>query len=124
MPIHDWTRVSAGTFHDFHLSWIVALRNALNCRLLPDNCYAQANQDAANHSDPSYETAEPLIGLDELDAYVRKQNTLVIHHSSDDRVIALIEIVSPGNKAKKTSVPRAHRQSPRCFVSRNPSFAH
>lgn len=22
MPIHDWTRVSAGTFHDFHVAWI------------------------------------------------------------------------------------------------------
>ena len=22
MPTHDWTRVSAGTFHDFHCTWI------------------------------------------------------------------------------------------------------
>jgi hypothetical protein len=22
MPIHDWTRVDAGIFHDFHQSWV------------------------------------------------------------------------------------------------------
>ena len=22
MPVHDWTHVSAGTFHDFHCTWI------------------------------------------------------------------------------------------------------
>ena len=30
MPIHDWTRVEAGDFHDFHQCWVVAIRNALN----------------------------------------------------------------------------------------------
>ena len=30
MPIHDWTRVTAGTWHDFHLAWIVQTSNALN----------------------------------------------------------------------------------------------
>ena len=28
MPIHDWTRVKAGTFHDFHLAWIAEMRKA------------------------------------------------------------------------------------------------
>jgi hypothetical protein len=41
MPLHDWTRVSAGTFHDFHVSWNVALKEALNTRLLPAEYYAQ-----------------------------------------------------------------------------------
>src|SRR5208337_5053320 len=26
MPVHDWTRVSAGIFHHFHLEWIGAPR--------------------------------------------------------------------------------------------------
>src|SRR5260370_21420979 len=46
MPIHDWTRVSAGTWHDFHLAWIAELRNALNGGLLPPDYYAQAEQIA------------------------------------------------------------------------------
>src|SRR3954469_17956509 len=44
MPIHDWTRISAGTFHDFHNSWITELRNAMNGGLLPPGYYAQGEQ--------------------------------------------------------------------------------
>jgi hypothetical protein len=46
MPVHDWTRVDAGIFHDFHQGWIVAIRNALNAGLLPDDFYALAEQVA------------------------------------------------------------------------------
>jgi hypothetical protein len=35
MPVHDWTQVTAGTFHDFHKAWITELRNALNGGVLP-----------------------------------------------------------------------------------------
>jgi hypothetical protein len=37
MPVHDWTRVDAGLFHDFHQGWTVALRNALNAGMLPSD---------------------------------------------------------------------------------------
>ena len=30
MPVHDWTRVQAGTFHHFHCAWITHLAEALN----------------------------------------------------------------------------------------------
>ncbi len=30
MPIHDWARVDAGTFHGFHTAWITHLSEALN----------------------------------------------------------------------------------------------
>ena len=46
MPIHDWTRVSAGTWHDFHVAWIAELRNVLNDGLLPADYYARAEQIA------------------------------------------------------------------------------
>jgi hypothetical protein len=39
-----------------------------------------------------HETVEP-------DAYVRRQRNIAVRHSSDDRIVALIEIVSTGNKA-------------------------
>jgi hypothetical protein len=35
MPVYAWTRVTAGTFHDFHNAWITELRNALNGGVLP-----------------------------------------------------------------------------------------
>jgi hypothetical protein len=44
MPIHDWTRVEAGDFHDFHQCWVVAIGNVLNGGLLPPGCMAMAGQ--------------------------------------------------------------------------------
>ena len=35
MPIHDWTRVDAGIFHAFHLSWIAEIARVLNRGQLP-----------------------------------------------------------------------------------------
>src|ERR1700752_1009570 len=35
MPIHDWTGVDANLFHDFHQTWTINIRNALNGGLLP-----------------------------------------------------------------------------------------
>ena len=35
MPIHDWTRLDSGIFHDFHNMWLIALRNAIKHTLPP-----------------------------------------------------------------------------------------
>jgi hypothetical protein len=119
MPIHDWTRVSAGTFHDFHTVWMGALRTAFNDGLLPADYYAMCEQDAGDVG-PDVLTlcagesagnggggviavaqSPPKVQITasaEVDFYALKQRTLVIRHSSDDRIVALLEIVSPGNK--------------------------
>jgi hypothetical protein len=129
MPIHDWTRVSAGTWHDFHLAWISEIRNVLNGGLLPPDHYAQAEQIAGplgpdvltlQEFDPETSEAEPepsngnggtmvatapprtrYSAAAELDDYVLKRRTLVIRHVSGDRIVALIELVSPGNKSSR-----------------------
>lgn len=126
MPIHDWTRVTAGTFHDFHCAWIVEIRNMLNTRLLPPDYYALAEQVAGDvgpdvltlHvNEPMGEngpgesreisavaTAPPRVRFTataEVDLYALRQRTLVIHHASDDRIISLLEILSPGNKSSR-----------------------
>ena len=44
MPVHDWTRVDAGIFHDFHLEWISRIKHALNSGILPPEYYALAEQ--------------------------------------------------------------------------------
>src|SRR5262249_52888307 len=46
MPVHDWTRVDAGIFHDFHTVWIGQIRTVLNDGLLPQGYYALAEQHA------------------------------------------------------------------------------
>ena len=115
MPIHDWTRVTAGTWHAFHLSWISEIRKPLNGGLLPSSYYAQAEQIAGpmgpdvltlqteelstdlEHENGSsgglaVATAPPRVRLVdemEMDDYARKRRTLVIRHVSGDRIIAL-----------------------------------
>jgi hypothetical protein len=42
-----------------------------------------------------------LVAESELLEYLPKRRTLVIRHVSGDRIIALIELVSPGNKATR-----------------------
>lgn len=46
MPIHDWSKVNAATFHDFHNTWIVNIKSRLNDGLLPDGYYAMSEQHA------------------------------------------------------------------------------
>ena len=122
MPVHDWTRVDAGTFHHFHLEWVGALAGVLNRGLLPPNYYAMAEQiaggigpDVLSLQRPSRDdglgdgpaggvvlaTTPPRVQLRfraEPDVYAAKARTIVIRHVSKHRVIAMVEIVSPGNK--------------------------
>jgi len=104
------------------------LRNALNGGILPDGYYAQGEQRAgrvgpdllALHADSEPDGPQPAWQVEESglvtvadhppkvslsfeassDAafYQTKQRTLVIYHASGDRIVALIEIVSPANK--------------------------
>lgn len=133
MPIHDWTRVTAGTWHDFHTVWLGEIRTALNAGLLPGDYYAQAEQIAGPlgpdvlvleatsppgsngvaHPTPDTQgglavaTRPPrprLVGEAEMNDYVLKRRTVVIRHASDDRIVALLELVSPGNKATRSAL--------------------
>ena len=128
MPVHDWTRVGAGTFHDFHSSWIVHLKESLNGGILPEGYYALAEQRAGQvapdvlalhegkpRSDEplppgtvAVAQAPPKVSLtmtaDEAAGYVLARRTLTVRHSSDHRIVALIEIVSSGNKDRERSV--------------------
>jgi hypothetical protein len=128
MPIHDWTRVSAGTFHDFHNAWITELRNAMNGGLLPTGYYAQGEQWAGQintdvltlHAGAQSEVIPSGGGVAVVEeappqvsrrvaaseaAHVRAaRRTLVIRHRSGHRVVALLEIVSPANKDRPRSV--------------------
>lgn len=131
MPIHDWTRVTAGTFHDFHSAWIAELRRALNSGLLPEGYYAQAEQ-AATQIIPDVITLQEPDGdapvasgdegglglavavvpprvtvsdqITEATLIASRRRRLVIRHATGDRIIAVLEIVSPGNKEKRSAL--------------------
>jgi hypothetical protein len=57
MPIHDWTRVRPNRFHDFHQSWTIAIRNAVNAGLLAPSHFAMVEQQAGG-SEPDVITPE------------------------------------------------------------------
>src|ERR1043165_8138143 len=44
MPVHDWKRVSDGTFHDFYYSWVLEIKRALKRLPLPEGYYVMAEQ--------------------------------------------------------------------------------
>src|SRR5688572_6310047 len=44
MPIHDWTSVKAGIYHNFHVLWTTSITNRLNAGLLPAGFFAMAEQ--------------------------------------------------------------------------------
>jgi hypothetical protein len=87
MPIYDWTRVDAGLFHDFHQDWTIELRRSLNAgRLLPGFVALVDRQ-----------TGGPIPEAEE-ETYARRANRIRIQHRHGE-VVAVIEIVSPGNKS-------------------------
>jgi hypothetical protein len=130
MPIHDWTRVDAGIFHDFHHALIEEIKRALNRGLLPPEYYAMAEQITGNigpdvlalqravYGSLSGEAATPAGGIavassppkarfhaqTEIDEYALKAKAVVIRHRSHHQVIAIVEIVSPGNKSSQSAL--------------------
>jgi hypothetical protein len=122
MPVHDWTRVDAGIFHDFHHSWVAEVARGLNRGLLPAEYYALLEQIAGDRKpgvrtlkgpakggepDPSPPGAVALAAAPpkvhfraraEMDIYAAKAKAVVIRHTSRHQVIAVVEVVSPGNK--------------------------
>ena len=127
MPVHDWTRVDAGTFHALHTAWITHLSEALNGGILPSGYYAMPEQhggrliaDVLTLQVPQPPPAPPAeesggVALADAPPRVRRRlspspsargtrRTLTIRHVSGHRIIALVEIVSPANKDRATHV--------------------
>lgn len=96
MPVHDWSRVGNWVFHDFHLSWIAGLWKTLNADVLTRDYYAMI-EHAARLDEPNL----PDSRADhwEAEPFTRRQPSVVIRRDGDERIVALIEILSPGNKS-------------------------
>ncbi len=95
MPIHDWTRVYAGLFHDFHQTWSIYMKDTLNAGMLPNGMAALVERSAGSK-----------------EFYSDLANRIVVKHQLG-RTIGIIEIVSPGNKDSKRAfqqfLDRRHR---------------
>ncbi len=122
MPVHDWTRVYAGLLHDFHQSWSIRIKDAMNAGLLPAGLSALVEQKAgpkqyyvltvdsmaaprrAGEQGDGLLTATPpatrLVRKSSKEFYSDRANRIVVKHRLG-RTVAVIEIVSPGNKDSK-----------------------
>lgn len=126
MPIHDWTRVPSGLFHHFHQSWTIRLTDALNAGRLPKGLSALAEQrfgaweadlltiearGNGNRREPengaSTQTrSRPktrFMRKSDMEIYAGRANHIVVKHHLG-RIVAVIEILSPGNKHSKAAL--------------------
>ena len=116
MPIHDWTRVDAGTWHGFHFGWVAAIDRALNCGVLPDGYYADPERSAlpvarafefveddepADQPPPRFSVVRRAGFAAE---YAAKAHHVAIRREVDDRLVAQIQLASPGYKLRPSSV--------------------
>jgi hypothetical protein len=123
MPIHDWSQIDHGIFHDFHQAWTIEIRKALNGGLLPAGFFALAEQVISGPI-PDVVTLQRKPRRDNLpqrngglavadappqarfitsadcEPYAARANQIVIRHQLGE-VVAVIEIVSPGNKSSQ-----------------------
>lgn len=125
MPVHDWTKVRAGTFHHFHHTWITYLCASLNHGVLPSRYFALAEQvaskpipdllalDFGQIEGPGddrggvgvieHPPKSQIVAMADIDVYARKANRIAIRHVDGD-LVAVMEIVSPGNKSSKHAI--------------------
>lgn len=125
MPIHDWTKVPAGLFHDFHQSWSVRIKDALNSGFLPKGIAALVEQrsgpfepdvlaierrikqpPAAGHNGGVATMTPPvtrIVRRTDKAGYAERANRIVVKHHLG-RIIAVIEILSPGNKDSRAAL--------------------
>jgi hypothetical protein len=126
MPVHDWTRVDDGTYHGFHSAWITHLSEAMNGGLLPSGYYALPEQHSLDYiadvltlqipretpaagaltGGVSVLEAPPKVSrrLEMQPPYAQLRKTLTVRRESGHRIVALIEILSPGNKGSQGKV--------------------
>ncbi|MGL4550343.1 MAG: DUF4058 family protein [Gemmataceae bacterium] len=90
--MHDWTRVEPTIYHHFHQQWSAAIADELNAGRLPSGLSALLEQRAGGPS-PDVLTVDVL----------KRANRIAIWHRLK-RVVCIIEIVSPGNKASRHAV--------------------
>ncbi len=120
MPIHDWTKAEGWLFHDFHGTWLTHLKEALNDGRMPPGFVAATERHAGVYV-PDVQTyaegnlpqpagngvavAEPHAERQEVmkaRRAVRPHRRVVVR--TPDRVVAVVEVVSPGNKSRAGKV--------------------
>ncbi|HYH63192.1 MAG TPA: DUF4058 domain-containing protein, partial [Urbifossiella sp.] len=113
MPMHDWTKVDAGTYHMMHGAWLYAIADVLNTGLLPPAYYAMTERRVAGleadvltlraggppAAPAAGGPAEPAVAvLERADKSARPADRRVVVRQADGHdAVAVIKLVSPGN---------------------------
>jgi hypothetical protein len=101
MPIHDWTRVDSGRFHDFHQTWTITTCNALNSGVLPKDYFAMMagrfDLDADGLAIATAQSRAQITPRSDPEVYAGKADRITVRHGYG-KIVAVVEIVSPGNK--------------------------
>ncbi len=87
MAIHNWTRVPSGLFHHVHQHWTIEITRALNAGRLPTGLSALVERSSAASNG----------------TYAARANRIVVKRNLH-RIVAVIEIVSPGNKDSRAAL--------------------
>ncbi len=126
MPIHDWARIPSGIFHDFHQTWSIHIKAALNSGLLPKGFSAMVEQRSGpkevdvltlelrrSARKPGFTDGSGLLTLEppktsivrktSNEIYADRSNRVVVRHHLG-RIVAAIEILSPGNKDSRAAL--------------------
>jgi hypothetical protein len=93
MPLHDWSKAPAGLYHHFHQDWTAQLTRTLNRGLLPSCVSALIEQRAGKREDD-------IIVAESIDY----QTNRIALKLDLDRTLAIIEVVSPGNKDSRAAI--------------------
>jgi hypothetical protein len=137
MPVHNWKQADVGLFHHFHQQWSGELCDGLNAGVLPPGYFALIEQKAlgvepdvltlSTRPKPD-ETPAPGGGIalaetppavrhvsqvTEAASYAAKANRIGVRNSLGE-LVAVVEIVSPGNKDRGHSI--------RAFVEKTLDF--
>jgi hypothetical protein len=137
MSVHHWSNVDANLFHDFHQTWTINIRNALNRGVLPPGYSALVEQHAGgvepdvvalesrqpnrrpsrdNRGGGTLMAAPPPAEWQRIQSsnpelsLARRANRIAIRHSLG-RVVCILEIVSPGNKSSKSALAQFIRKT-------------
>ncbi|MBX3399362.1 MAG: DUF4058 family protein [Gemmataceae bacterium] len=124
MPLHDWSKMSAGHFHAFHTSWLIHMAEFLNDGVLPDGFHALPEQHTEGFiTDVTTYEVDPIptrkktkvgggIALAEPKSerrviakkVVYPGRHIAIRYAEAPRIVAVIELVSNSNKDRRETV--------------------
>lgn len=138
MPVHDWKPVDVGLFHHFHQQWAGELCNALNDGIMPEGYFALVEGKvlgwepdvlavalgARRAADPPPVGPSGAIAVaehppqvrhvsrpqSEAESYAARANRVAVRNRLG-RVVAVVELVSPGNKDSGNAVKQFVRKT-------------